>query len=144
VQLNRTCEGDDGKAEVDVWEVKDGIVARFIECKGMEPGGRVDDDEIEKWLNTRIRRARHYLEHQIRWKGPLPKFELWTSGALSSESLEIIANTKRANDRKFELNVIGPEEIRTLARSVGDRALLAVLENHFLPRPKRARRPSKA
>lgn len=144
VQLNRTCEGDDGKAEVDVWEVKDGVVARFIECKGMEPGGRVDDQEIEKWLNTRIRRIRHHLEHHIRWKGPIPKFELWTSGVLSSDSLEVLANTKRANARKFELKVMGPEEIRAVARSVGDRPLLALLENHFLPRPKRARGASKA
>lgn len=143
LQLNQTCEGSDGKAEVDVWEVKDGVVARFIECKGMEPGSPVDDQEVERWLNTRIPRVRHHLEHQMRWKGPRPKFELWTSGVLSAQSLALISDTKRANARKFDLDVIGPEEIRSRARSVGDKPLLTVLENHFLRRPKRVRRPSK-
>lgn len=38
IQLNKICTGEDGTAEVDVWELKEGIIARMIECKGIAPG----------------------------------------------------------------------------------------------------------
>lgn len=137
VKLNKVCEGADGKAEVDVWEVKDGITARFIECKGVTPGHLVDDEEVEKWINTRIKRIRHHLEHDMKWRGPLPKFEMWTSGSLSPKGFELFTKTKRANARKFELNLMLPTQIRKEARSVKDKSLLNLLENHFLPAARR-------
>lgn len=132
VQLNKICSGVDGKAEVDVWAVKDGVSARFIECKGMGPGILVSDEEIGLWLNTRIKRVRHHLQN-INWDKPKPQFELWTSGLLSPEAQQRIEKTRIANSAKFNLIVCGPEDIRQAAKSVGDASLLKTLEHHFIP-----------
>lgn len=104
VQLNKICNGEDGKAEVDVWELKEGVVARMVECKGMAPGAPVDDEEIHLWLTKRITRVRHHLKN-LDWKGPKPSFELWTSGLISDKSLQRIDKTRAANIAKFDLHV---------------------------------------
>lgn len=133
VQLNKVCSGADGAAEVDVWAVKDGIAARLIECKGMGPGKLLSDDEVGQWLTTRIKRVRHHLQHISQWVKPKPQFELWTSGVLSPEAQHRIERTRIANSSKFDLIVVGPEDIRQAAKSVGDISLLKTLEHHFIP-----------
>lgn len=131
VQLNKICTGDDGTAEVDVWELKEGIIARMIECKGMAPGALVDDEEVARWLTTRIPRVRQHLSKQ-RWQGPKPRFELWTSGCLSDMALMRIEKTRNANMEKFDLAVVGPVELRAAATAVHDPSLLKILEHHFI------------
>jgi len=131
VQLNKICTGEDGKAEVDVWELKEGIIARMIECKGMAPGTQVDDEEINLWLTKRITRVRQHLSKQG-WKDPKPRFELWTSGVLSSAALDRIDKTRRANATKYDLVVIGPPELREAVKAVNDPPLQKVIEQHFL------------
>lgn len=133
ILLNKICTGNDGTAEVDIWELKDGIIARMIECKGMAPGTIVSDDEIELWLTKRISRIRHHLSKTLNWQGPKPRFELWTSGVISSESLDRIEKTRKANASKFDLTIMGPEEIRLEVVSVNDLPLLKTLEHHFIP-----------
>jgi hypothetical protein len=132
IQLNKICKGTNGTAEVDVWELKEGIIARMIECKGMAPGAQVDDKEVELWLIERITRVRQYLSKQG-WQNPKPSFELWTSGILSSTAKDRIEKTRRANVAKYDLVVIGPEKLREKAKAVNDLPLQKVLEQHFLP-----------
>jgi hypothetical protein len=135
VQLNKICLGDDGKAEVDVWAVKEGVSARIIECKGMASGALVSDEEIGLWLTTRIKRVRHHLKNILHWNKPKPQFELWTTGVLSPEAQHRIEKTRNANSAKFDLIVVGPEEVRKAAKSVNDESLLKTLEHHFIPAP---------
>uniref|UniRef100_UPI003CE6D87B hypothetical protein n=1 Tax=Pseudomonas aeruginosa TaxID=287 RepID=UPI003CE6D87B len=133
VQLNKICLGEDGKAEVDVWAVKEGISARIIECKGMAPGALVSDEEVALWQTTRIKRVRHHLKNVLHWDKPKPQFELWTSGVLSAEAQHRIEKTRNANSAKFDLIVVGPEEVRKAAKSMNDKSLLKTLEHHFIP-----------
>lgn len=135
VQLNKMCTGEDGSAEVDVWAVKDGISARIIECKGMAPGAFVSDEEIGKWLTTRIKRVRYHLKNHLHWDKPKPQFELWTSGILSPEALHRIEKTRSANCAKFDLIVVDSEGIRQVAKLANDESLLKTLEHHFIPAP---------
>jgi hypothetical protein len=133
VQLNKICTGEDGSAEVDVWAVKDGISARIIECKGMAPGAFVSDEEIGKWLTTRIKRVRYHLKNHLHLDKPKPQFELWTSGILSPEALHRIEKTRSANSTKFDLIVVDSEGIRQAAKLANDESLLKTLEHHFIP-----------
>lgn len=132
VQLNKICKTPAGEAEVDVWEYKDGIVSRMIECKGISPNTLVEDKEIELWITKRIPNIRKYLEKQG-WAEPKPKFELWTSGGLSDAAKKRIEKTKKANSKKFEIEVLGPEEIRRITKKTKDKSLLKTIENHFIP-----------
>ena len=136
IQLNKICTGKDGQtAEVDVWELKEGIIARMIECKGMAPGTMVDDEEVGKWLTTRITRVRHHLSKTPEFRCLKPYFELWTSGILSADALARIEKTRQVNVNQFELVVVGPEKLREKVQAVKDKALLKTFENHFIPLP---------
>lgn len=132
VELNKICTGKEGTAEVDVWVLKEGIVARMIECKGMAPSRSVDDEEIKIWLTKRIIRVRQHLSNQG-WQGPKPCFELWTSGTLSAEALDLIERTRKANITKYDLKVVGPTELHKAVKAVNDQPLQQVIEQHFLP-----------
>ncbi|UNK42455.1 hypothetical protein MNO14_16230 [Luteimonas sp. S4-F44] len=132
VRLNRICKGEDGIAEVDVYHLNEGIEAQMVECKGIAPGTTVSDEEVSLWLTTRIKRVRHHLQ-QLGWSGPLPRFELWTSGALSPEAHKRIEKTRQANSSKFELRIVEGEDLRAAVKAVNDSSLLKTFDNHFLP-----------
>lgn len=132
VRLNKICKGEDGSAEVDVYHLNEGIEAQMIECKGIAPGTLVDDEEVGLWLTTRIARVRYYLQQQG-WSGPLPRFELWTSGALSAQGHERVEKTRQANRKKFEIIVVEGEALRARVKTVSDVSLLRTFEQHFLP-----------
>jgi hypothetical protein len=132
VKLNKICGGEDGNAEVDIYHLNEGITAQMIECKGIAPGTSVDDEEVGLWLTTRITRVRHHLQ-SLGWSGPLPRFELWTSGALSAQAHERVEKTRLANANKFEIMVVEGEALRIAVKAVNDASLLKTFEHHFLP-----------
>lgn len=132
IKLNKICKGEDGNAEVDVYHLNEGITAQMIECKGIAPGTLVDDEEVGRWLTTRITRVRHHLQ-SLGWSGPLPRFELWTSGALSEQAHERIEKTRLANARKFEIIVVEGNALRNEVKAVNNASLLKTFEHHFLP-----------
>ncbi|WP_279485194.1 hypothetical protein [Aeromonas dhakensis] len=122
------------KAEVDVYVVPQVGEPRIIECKAMKPGSFVSNEEINKWLDVRIKRVREHLQRLevINANSGIPNFELWTTGRLSDESITRIERTKEANKKKFNVVVFGPSEIRHVAGS--DDAVLKILREHFLPK----------
>lgn len=132
IKLNKVCKGEDGNAEVDVYHLNEGITAQMIECKGIAPGTLVDDKEVGLWLTTRITRVRHHLQ-SLGWSGPLPRFELWTSGTLSAQAHERIEKTRLANAKKFEIVVVEGDTLRIAVKAVNDTSLLKTFEHHFLP-----------
>ncbi len=133
VTLNKICKGKDGAAEVDVYYLKDGIKAQMIECKGIAPGATVDDGEVGRWLTTRITRVRHHLDN-LGWASPLPQFELWTSGKLSTEARKRVKMTQQANAKKFKLKVVEGDALRKVVEAVNDASLSKTFEHHFLPK----------
>ncbi len=137
VQLNKICTTKSGEvAEVDVWELKEGIVARMIECKGMAPDKQVSDEEIDSWLTKRIPRVRECLSNKD--TGPInPTFELWTSGIISDKSLERIYKTKEANAAKFELGIVNQQKLKEIVESVNDKPLKNIFKQHYLPKNKK-------
>ncbi|TNJ10351.1 hypothetical protein CF115_04365 [Aeromonas veronii] len=135
VYLNRIFKNNGvEKAEVDVYVVPQVGEPRIIECKAMKPGSFVSNEEVNRWLDIRIKRVREHLQRlEITNKnGGIPNFELWTTGRLSDESIARIERTKEANKKKFNLLVFGPNEIRNVASS--DDAALKILKEHFLPK----------
>ena len=142
VELNKICKGKDGaRAEVDVWLVIPNREAHFIECKGHGPGSAVDDEEIEQWLNKRILTVRQHVAQYLEPKPTKLVFELWYTGTLSSEALARIERTRDANQKQFEITLVGPEHIRAKVRALNDVSLLKTFEQHFLP-PQHAEIPS--
>lgn len=134
VELNKICKGKEcAKAEVDVWLVIPNREAHFIECKGHAPDSPIDDTEIEQWLNKRILTVRQHVDQYLEPKPAKLIFELWYTGTLSAEALDRIERTREANRRKFEIVLLGPEQIRERVRALNDASLLKTFEHHFLP-----------
>lgn len=134
VRINKICNSSIGVAEVDVYAFNEGVDARLIECKGVSADSLIDDNEIFRWIETRIPRLREYLRNFPDSRISKPKFELWTSGLLSETAQKKIERTRAANARKFELVIMGPEQIRSIVTLTNDVALLQTFEQHFIPK----------
>lgn len=138
VVLNKVYrEGGKDLAEVDV-RARRGEEVLFVECKGIAPGTVLEDDEVERWLDTRVpaiaRRARQNEEHA---NFDL-KFELWTTGELSAKSRALIEKRqKTVRPTKYTLEVRQGPQLKKMAvkHKRGQPALLEVLEQHFLSSP---------
>ncbi|MEL7936425.1 hypothetical protein [Pseudomonas delhiensis] len=50
---------------------------------------------------------------------------------LSPEAQHRIEKTRKANSTEFDLLVMGPEEVRKVAKSMNDESLLKTREHHF-------------
>jgi hypothetical protein len=107
----------------------------FIECKGHAPGGIVDDDEVELWLNKRIPLLRKQALEHPDWRNLDLHFELWTSGELSTLSAKAVAEAQEKHQGRYRIRVRSSTEIESLSESLYDKALSKVLQQHFFEHP---------
>ena len=137
VRVNEMFRSAAGQtAEVDVVAEEAFRRVHFIECKGYNCNSAVGDEEINRWLDTRIPLVRSEALLHREWRNRQLHFELWTTGRLSEASKSRIEAAKRAiNPNKYTLDYRGPEGVRDLARELNDRALMDTLEKHFLEHP---------
>jgi hypothetical protein len=131
--LNKLCRNDCGEtAEVDVYlELQQRHL--IIECKGRHPGTILPDEEVREWLHQRIPRVREHLQRDHFGPPIRPEFELWITGRLSKEAIEMIIKTREANARVYDLRVIWSKEIRERVRDLSDKGFLDIMEKFFLP-----------
>lgn len=123
-------------AEVDVVATLRGRRIHFIECKGQEPHQIVDDAEVEKWLTRRIPIVRQKALEHPDWRGLELHFELWTSGRLSENARQRIAQAQATvSARKYTVLYRTGEEIGKMANELNDDALKTALKTHFLEHP---------
>ena len=133
VRLNKKISTDKGDAEIDVWVYNENIRVIAIECKGYKPSSEISDEEVLIWLQTRIQRIRRYIHQNIDESGRIKVvFELWTSGIISEYSLNRINKTREANSAKFDLIIVGPEEISKKLDDINDSSLKNSTSEYFL------------
>ncbi|QBP10042.1 MULTISPECIES: hypothetical protein [Cupriavidus] len=137
VQMNEFFRDDQGRsAEVDVLVVRRGHSVRFIECRGYKPGGEVPDAMVDRWLDNRIPMLREAAHFERSWRGLDLVFEFWTSGQLSEKAkarIQEVQTTVRPG--KYTVCLIEGDELRALAKSIGDSALLKTLNEHYFEHP---------
>lgn len=136
IELNKRINTSIGKAEIDVWVLKEGVVAQFVECKGKAPEKQIDDEQIDLWLDERIPRIRKHLENKVDLRGVMPCFQLWTTGEVSHKSLVRIGKVSKANKRKYRLEVVDANIILSKLQKCNDRSLVEAF-SYFLPNPKK-------
>jgi hypothetical protein len=108
--------------------------ARFIECKGYQPGGLVDDDEIRTWLERRVPLVYSEARKNSEMKDAKISFELWTTGRLTQESIEMIETAKRKT-RKYSIDYLDALGVLEIAKQTKETALVRVLLDHFIDHP---------
>lgn len=132
VKLNKIFHDDAGEpAEVDVF-LEHPITPLVIECKGRDPNTILPDEEVKVWLHKRIQRVREDLNRKHYGPPIKPRFELWITGRLSLEAIEMILKTRKANERVYTLDVIWSKQIREKAAKVHDNKFLETLNSCFL------------
>lgn len=96
VRINEKCKSPQGTAEADVIaELGNGEIL-FIECKGHQPSGSVEFEEVKKWLQKRIPRLKVYANNHPDWKNKKLRFELWTTGGFNEKSKEFLDRAKES------------------------------------------------
>ncbi|WP_367871153.1 hypothetical protein [Luteolibacter sp. Populi] len=137
IEMNRIFkDGPVIKAEVDVVSTTPKVSVHFIEAKGYKPRGTIPDELVKKWLEERVpwvyREARKHSD----WKSLKIVFEFWTSGILSSEAKQMIAEAQqKIRPNKYTVSYLDSEGIRALALETKDAGLIKNLEEHFLKHP---------
>lgn len=132
--LNKIFRNEAGdKAEVDVLAVNNRKVY-FIECKGYQPSGIVEDEEIERWLEKRIPLVRQQALKHPDWKSLKLHFELWTTGKLTDDAIARI-NAVKAKTTKYTIEYRDAAAVYAYAKNVDDRSLILTLRQHFFKHP---------
>jgi hypothetical protein len=135
VRLNEVCKNLDGSiAESDIIaELHTGSIL-FIECKGHQPNGVVSHDEVKKWLHQRVPTLRKYALDHPDWKHKKLSFALWTTASFTSESLELLEQTK-VNTKKYELNYLNANSVMEVVKICNDKEMLKTYRKCFLDYP---------
>jgi hypothetical protein len=121
-------------AEIDVLDIRDNQYARFIECKGHQPGGRVRDADVDRWLDDRIAVIRGYALAHPDWTSIRHRFEFWTSGKFSAVARGRLEKA-RSTIKKYDIDFKDGNEVRAIAHKLSNKAILRTLDEHFLEHP---------
>lgn len=134
ISMNTIIKDESGeKAEVDVIAEKAHQSVYFIECKGYQPYGTIPDTYVERWLQKLPLIYKHTRSHSV-WKNLEVKFEFWTTGKLSPESILMIQKVQ-SGVRKYGVNYRDAAAFQALVRETRDTGLLKTVEQHFLSHP---------
>jgi hypothetical protein len=135
VTLNKIFKNEAGEqAEVDVLAVQSNRAVYFIECKGYQPSGMVEDDDVERWLTKRIPLVRKEALQHPDWKSLDLHFEFWTTGKLSDAAMAKV-NQAKAITTKYVIDYRDAAGVYNFAKEAQDKALLLTLKQHFLEHP---------
>lgn len=120
-------------ADIDVLGVENKSSCLVVECKGKNPGGVVELDEIEKWL-TKLPTFRAYLSDHDRLREAACRFEIWTSGTFSDEALRKLQSEKQHRTR-YPIDWKDGEAVADIARGAKEKTILKALQEHYLHHP---------
>lgn len=122
------------KADIDVFKVTHQMSKlTCIECKGKEPGGQIDAEEVRVWLR-KIAVMRAWLSAHPNYREAEHCFELWTSGTFTIEALALLSDekTKRLN---APIDWKDGETILAMAATGKEKAMVDAFRQHFMNHP---------
>jgi hypothetical protein len=120
-------------ADIDVLKVRGKAECVGIECKGKQPGGVVELDEVENWIG-RIPVFRAHLIAESRFREMKISFELWTTGTFSPDALAHLQAEKLKRTKTLIAWKDGTG-IREMAKTAKEKAIGKALDEHFLKHP---------
>lgn len=136
-EMNRIVKAPSGsKAEIDIIALVKRKAIYFIECKGCNPMGYLDEVEVDRWLDIRIQTIRAYAKLHPEWNELEQHYELWSSAMLSESVIEKVRKAQSAT-KKYFINIKGPDEVHEAAKQTKDNSLLKTYSQHFINNPHR-------
>lgn len=135
IRINEKCKTDSGSAEADVISEGNGEIL-FIECKGHRAGGVVEHEEVKKWLQQRVPILNKYAKAHSDWKGKKLRFEIWTTGRFSDESIALLNNAK-CTLNKYEIDFLDAMQVKAEVDKCDDKELRNTYLKCFYDHPLR-------
>lgn len=133
IRINEKCKTDSASAEADVISEGNGEVL-FIECKGHRPGGEAEHSEVKKWLQERVPLLNRYAKTHPDWKNKKLRFELWTTGRFSNESITLLSQSKTLTS-KYEIDFLDAQRVKTEVEKCDDKELRGTFFKCFYDHP---------
>lgn len=134
-EVNRKVKDSLGRvAEIDVLIARRNRDVVFIECKGVNPMGNVDDAEVVKWLDERIPVIREVAKRHSEWQDLTQRFEIWSSGRFTPEALLMISE-RNLQTQKYEIVARGSDQVFEQVLGSNDAGLIRTYEQHFINHP---------
>jgi hypothetical protein len=122
------------RADIDILAITHQSAAcTLVECKGKQPGGIVQVDEVENWLK-RIPTFNAYLQSQQTLRESKRCFQLWTSGTFSADALQLL-NSQKPLRTNSPIDWKDGQQVLALARDGKEKAVSDTLFEHFLRHP---------
>ena len=136
IRINEKCKTTSGSAEVDVLSEGSNGEILFIECKGHQPGGVVDHDEVKKWLQKRIPTLYQYAKSHPDWQNKKLRFEMWTTGHFSEESIDFLTKAK-GSINKYAIDFLDAQRVKHEVEKCDDKELRITFFKCFYDHPLR-------
>ena len=135
IEIGRVFEeGGSRVAEVDIVAAVYKQQIHFIECKGYQPHGTVDDVDIEVWLEKRVPYLYRYARNHPEWKDVDCCFHYWISSQFSEESAMKLQKAA-SNTRRYTINFLDGRRFLAFAKGTKNRELVKILSEHFANHP---------
>ncbi|MGE6171415.1 hypothetical protein ACLHZW_19490 [Aeromonas media] len=135
IRINEKCKVGSASAEADVISEGNGEIL-FIECKGHRPGGEVEHSEVKKWLHERVPLLNRYAKEHPDWKSKNLRFEIWTTGRFSDESIALLSQSKTFTG-KYELDFLDAQRVKDEVEKCDDKELRKTFFKCFYDYPLR-------
>ncbi|OUJ34163.1 hypothetical protein BTR40_21810 [Vibrio parahaemolyticus] len=135
IRINEKCKVGNSSAEADVISEGNGEIL-FIECKGHQPGGVVDHEEVKKWLQQRVPTLNKYAKQHNDWKSKKLRFEIWTTGRYSDESVALLTEARNSLS-KYEIDFLDAIRVKAEVEKCDDKELRNTYFRCFYDHPLR-------
>lgn len=104
-----------------------------IECKGREPSGQVDEEDVRAWL-AKAAVMRAWLANHANFREAEHHFELWTSGTFTEDALALL-RAEQARRIKAPISWKDGDAVLALATAAKEKAMVDAFHQHFMSHP---------
>ena len=122
------------KVDIDVLKITHQMTSlTCIECKGKEPGGQLDEEDVRTWLR-KVAVMRAWLSSHANYREAQHRFELWTSATFASEARSLL-NDEKAQRRKAPIDWKDGDAVLALAAAGKEKSMVDAFRQHFMNYP---------
>lgn len=115
-------------AEIDILAIK-GTQVVACECKGYV-GNAVEEEEVEKWLQTKVPTIRASMEFDRFYQTKEVIFQFRTTSTFSSEALAYLKN-KKSEIKKFQFDWEDGSGVLAYAKNLEDNYAMKILREQY-------------
>ncbi|MBF4307318.1 hypothetical protein EAY09_23180, partial [Vibrio anguillarum] len=95
-----------------------------------------EHDEVKKWLHQRVSILKSYSKTHPDWKSKKLRFEIWTTGRFSDESIALLSEAKQSRVQ-YDIDFLDGKRVKLEVEKCDDKELKATFFKCFYDHPLR-------